>query len=190
VAEPLALWHAEHVNFAGLLDLLESQVRAFHAGERPNYDLMADIVFYLRSYSDYVHHPREDVAFALLAEREPGLELEISRLRQEHWVIAAAGEELLRRLGDAAGDMVVTPRAALEAAAATYLVYYRQHLNAEEREIMPRAAHVLTDDDWAAVAATDPLLADPLFGEDVTARFVELRRQIDLNSSRRRRSLV
>ena len=71
MAEPLAAWHAEHVNFARLLDLLETQVAAFHRGERPNYHLMGDIVSYLRSFADCIHHPREDAAFARLAEREP-----------------------------------------------------------------------------------------------------------------------
>ena len=181
MAEPLAVWQAEHVNFARLLDLLETQVAAFHHGERPNYDLMGDIVYYLRSFADCVHHPREDVAFARLAEREPGMEVVINRLLQEHRVIATAGEELFNRLNEAAGD-VMTPRVGLEAAAATYLVYYRHHLATEEREIMPRAAQLLTQEDWAAVAAIAPAASDPLFGDDVEARFRELRMQIALEA--------
>ena len=177
VAEPLAVWHAEHVNFAGLLDLLERQVVAFGDGARPNYDLMVDIVYYLRAYSDCVHHPREDVAFERLGARELAMNATISRLRQEHRVIATAGEELLWRLNEATGD-VVSPRSALEAAAATYLSYYRQHLNTEERDVMPRAAKLLTAEDWLAVAAAVPPVADPLFGEHVEVRFTELRRQI------------
>jgi hemerythrin-like domain-containing protein len=177
MAESLAVWHAEHVNFARLLDLLETQLAAFHRGARPDYDLMGDIIYYLRSFSDRFHHPREDVAFARLVEREPGMELVINRLLQEHRVIATAGDELVNRLNEAAGD-VMTPRAALEAAAAMYLVYYRHHLATEEREIMPRAAQVLTQEDWAAVATTVPATPDPLFGGDVEVRFRELRRQI------------
>jgi hemerythrin-like domain-containing protein len=177
MSEPLAVWHSEHVNFARLLDLLETQVAAFHRGVRPNYDLMVDIVYYLRSFADRFHHPREDVAFARLIEREPDMQVVINRLLQEHRVIATAGDEFFNRLNEVAED-VVTPRAALEAAAATYLVYYRHHLATEEREIMPRAAQLLTEEDWAAVAATVPVGPDPLFGDDVEARFRELRRQI------------
>ena len=177
MANSLAAWHAEHVNFARLLDLLEIQVANFHRGERPNYDLMGDIVYYLRSFADCIHHPREDVAFARLAEREPAMELVINRLLQEHRVISTASEELLNRLNEAAED-VLTPRVALEAAAATYVVYYRHHLAAEEGEIMPRAAQLLTQADWAAVAATVPAASDPLFGNHVEARFRELRKQI------------
>jgi len=177
VAEPLAVWHAEHINFAGLLDLLERQVAAFGDGARPNYDLMVDIVHYLRAYSDCVHHRREDVAFARLAERDLSMNALISRLLQEHRVIATAGEELLWRLNEATGD-VMTPRAALEAAAATYLGYYRNHLNTEEREVMPRAAQVLTPEDWLEMSAAAPPVADPLFGERVEQRYTELSRQL------------
>jgi hemerythrin-like domain-containing protein len=89
-----ALWHAEHVNFARLLDLLEKQVAAFHVGEQPNYDLMLDVVYYLRHYPDQVHHPQEDVAFARVLERDPTMKSQIDRLMQEHHVIAAVGETL------------------------------------------------------------------------------------------------
>ena len=184
--EPLAVWHAEHVNFARLLDLLETQITAFHRGERPDYDLMGDIVYYLRSYSDCVHHPREDIAFARLAQREREMEMVTNRLKQEHRVIATAGENLSKRLNEAAGD-VMSPRAELEAVAATYLVYYRHHLDTEEREIMPRAAKLLTQEDWATVAATVPATPDPLFGDDVEARFKELRKQIALEARTSRR---
>jgi hemerythrin-like domain-containing protein len=177
MVEPLGVWQAEHVNFARLLDLLETQVAAFHRGEPPDYDLMGDIVFYLRSFADRYHHFREDVAFARLLERDPGMQLVINRLLQEHRVIVTVGDELLNRLNEAVGD-VVTPRVALEAAAATYLVYYRHHLATEEREIIPRAAQLLTQDDWAAVAANAPAASDPLFGGDVEARFRELRMQL------------
>ena len=101
----------------------------------------------------------------------------IDRLRQEHRVIAISGDELFNRLNEATGDVMI-PRVALEAAAATYVVYYRRHLATEEREIMPRAAQLLTQEDWAAMAATVPAASDPLFGDDVEARFRGLRKQI------------
>jgi len=174
----LAGWHSDHLRFARLLGLLDAQIAAFHGGAQPNYDLIADIVFYLHSYADTVHHPREEVAFKRLAAREPALELELSRLAQEHKVIAAAGNELLERLNEAAAD-AVAPRGALEAAAATYVVYYRNHLASEERGILPRARQLFTPQDWAAIEATGPVGVDPLFGDRVEERYLALRRQID-----------
>ncbi|CAM2170314.1 AraC family transcriptional regulator [Paraburkholderia sacchari] len=173
----LARWHADHVNFVRLLDLLDEQVAAFHLGETSDYVLMSDILYYLRDYSDRFHHPPEDVAYARLVERDPGTRLIVNRLLQEHRVIATAGEELFNRLNDAAAD-VLAPRADLEAATATYLVYYRHHIFSEERDIMARAAQALTEEDWAAVAAAVQAGPDPLFGDNVLERFIALRRKI------------
>ena len=65
-ANPIEAWHTEHAYFMRLLDLLHDQVAIFESGQRPKYDLMEDIISYLRNYSDRYHHPREDVAFARL----------------------------------------------------------------------------------------------------------------------------
>jgi hemerythrin-like domain-containing protein len=176
--DPIAEWHAEHRKFAQLLSLLERELDVFHLGEHPNYELMNDIVSYLHQFADQVHHPREDVAFARLVGRDPDIELLINRLKQEHRVITIAGDELLKYLDEASSDVLI-PRAELEAAAATFLVYYRNHLNVEERKIMPLAARHLSKEDWAAVSAAVANRPDPLFGENVDVRFEELRRQID-----------
>jgi hemerythrin-like domain-containing protein len=181
MADPLAAWHTDHINFARLLDILEEQVTAFQKNVSPNYALMADILYYMRNYSDRVHHPREDVAYARLAERDPEIKLVTNRLLQEHRVLATAGDDLLTHINEA-GEDVVIPRAALEAATATYLVYYRHHLSTEERDLIPRAAKVLTEKDWAAVDAAVPTSPDPLFGGNVLDRFETLRRQIDLDA--------
>ena len=181
MADALYVWHTDHIHFAQLLDILEAQVSAFHRGESPNYALMADVLYYMRNFSDRVHHPREDVAYARLAERDPNTRLVVNRLLQEHRVLATAGDELLSRINEAGGDVVI-PRASLEAAAATYLVYYRHHLSTEERDVMPRAAQALTEQDWAAVDATVPASPDPLFGGNVLERFESLRRQIGLDA--------
>ena len=173
----IAQWHAEHVHFSRLLDLLEAQVAAFHEGERPNFGLMLDIVSYLRDYADKAHHPREDAAFARLLNHEPALRLPLNRLLQEHRVIAVAGEELVEKLDDVIVDAVVL-RATIEAAAAQYLAYYRHHLATEEREILPRAARLLTEEDWAHIAAAAPSVPDPLFDDPPSDAYRELRELI------------
>jgi hemerythrin-like domain-containing protein len=180
-ADPIATWHADHQYFARLLRLLEEQIAVFHSGESPNYELMRDIVFYLLHYSDQVHHPREDAAFAIVASRDPARRMEINRLMQEHRVIAHTGEALLAQLEGIVGGAIV-PRAAVEAAAATYLVYYRNHLATEEVRILPRAGELLSAKDWETVAAAAPQLRDPLFGDEPLERFRELRREITRES--------
>jgi hemerythrin-like domain-containing protein len=177
MTNPVSHWHGEHANFSRLLDILEKQVDEFHTGGSPNYELMVDIVSYLRHFPDLHHHPREDAAFALLAQRDPKLKIPLERLRQEHRVIAAAGDDLLRTLNEVdSGTMVA--RAAVEAVAAMYLVYYRHHMLNEESEVLPRARKLLTGKDWEAVAAALPAGRDPLFGEKGDAGYRTLRRHI------------
>lgn len=173
----VALWRGEHANFERLLGLFEEQVGAFREGETPNYALMGDIVFYLSHYADRFHHPREDVAFDRLVARDPELAPQVRRLQQEHRVIAAAGNELSERLREVEQDALV-PRKVVESAAATYLVYYRHHLAVEERDMLPRAAELLTESDWDAVVAGVPSAPDPLYGDNPDQRLRELRRHI------------
>jgi hemerythrin-like domain-containing protein len=175
--DPVSEWREEHARFSRLLDVLEGEVAKFHREEHPDYDLMREIVGYLRDCSGQVHHPREDAALARLVARDPGMRLPANRLLQEHRVIATAEEELLRRLDDIEADAVVQ-RSVLEAAAATYLVYYRHHIATEEAEILPRAAMLLTEQDWEAVAAAVPARPDPLANGDFETRYRVLRGQL------------
>ena len=181
---PVLYWHAEHVNFGRLLDILEGQLAEFHDAGKPNYDLMRDIVSYLRHFPDQHHHPREDVAFALLAKRDPAMKIPLARLQQEHRVIASAGEDLLKALDEVESGSLVE-RAAVEAIAAMYLVYYRHHIATEEREVLPHAKKLLGTEDWAAVALARPAARDPLFGDESDAGYRELRRHILMESQGR-----
>ena len=177
MTDPVAIWHAEHMRFARLLDCLEQELTAFHGGEDPDYELMRDVIHYLHHYADRYHHPREDVAFGRMVKRDAALGLLALSLQQEHRVMAAVGETLLKYLEDILEDTVIE-RATVEAAAATYLVYYRHHLAVEEKEMLPRAAGLLTPEDWAAVAAAVPPGPDPVFGENVADRYRELHKRM------------
>ena len=150
---PVQAWHDEHMEFEALLNEVQRQVDIFHAGGRPDYERMLQILSTLRERGDRSHHPREDAAFERLAQRCPDLALELARLQQEHRVIADAGEKLDRLLS-AALDGAVLQRAEVEIAAAMYLVYYGNHIAHEEETILGRAASALTAEDWEAVRRT------------------------------------
>jgi len=140
-----------------------------HAGERPDYERMLDVVAYLREYSDRFHHPREDVAFERLAERRPEMDLVLARLRQEHRVIAHAGETLREHLEAILGGTIV-PRGEVEVAIAMYLVYYGNHIAKEEEDILPRAEQALTPQDWEAVKAGAPAPSELAVAERLEER--------------------
>lgn len=177
MADPIAAWHEEHHYFNRLLRLLQREVDVFATAEVPNYVLMLDIIDYLRDYADQYHHPREDEAFRRLVRHRADRELPLARLRQEHRVIAHAGATLKRLLQEVGSDAVVS-RAEIEVAAATYLVYYGNHIALEEADILPLAAVTLDADDWKAIRDAAPAAHDPLFGPNPDQRFRELRRRI------------
>ena len=177
MADPIALWRAEHAYFNRLLLLLGQQVDVFRTGQRPNYDLMIDIITYLRDFTDKVHHPREDVAFVRLAKHRPDMDLTLARLVQEHRVIANAGENLHRLLTEILGGAVIR-RTETEVAAATYLVYYGNHIAREEEVVLDRAAKALTAEDWEAVKNAVPAISDPLSADSLLTHYQELRRHL------------
>jgi hemerythrin-like domain-containing protein len=172
--DPIGVWHGDHVRFSRLLDFLQREMTVFHGGEDPDYQLMRDAVHYLHFYADRVHHPREDVAFACLVRHLPTFQFTVDRLLQEHRAIAVAGESLLGLLEEILQDTIIA-RSTIESAAALYLVYFRNHLATEEREIMPRAAAVLTPEDWTAVAAAVNAVTDPMSGDDIVVEYRALR---------------
>jgi hemerythrin-like domain-containing protein len=183
MSDPIAAWRAEHDNFARLLGLFEREIARFRAGEHPDYELMLDVLTYLRHFPERTHHPREDVAFARLARYDASVEPLLNRFLQEHRVIAAAAREAQALLAAAERDEFVA-RERVESACATLLVYYRHHIDGENGLILPLAAKHLKSEDWKAVGAAGSADPDPIFGAQVDARYRELRERIEAEAQR------
>lgn len=179
--DPIQAWHEEHMYFKRLLRLLQEEMDVFASGDTPNYQLMLDIISYLRGWADGFHHPREDEAFRRIARKRPDRQLPIARLLQEHRVVAYAGEQLEKMLEEIEAGAII-PRAEVELAAATYLVYYGNHIAKEEEDILPLAATELTEADWEAVKNASPRGHPSDFGADPLERFRELRHRIEMEA--------
>ena len=60
----------DHKNFSRLLDLLEGQLdESAEVEGKADYALMQDIMLYMTRYPDRFHHPKEDLVFTRLVER-------------------------------------------------------------------------------------------------------------------------
>ena len=175
--ETLTLWHADHVNFARLLDLLEEELQRFHQGDSPQYELMLDIMYYMTHYPDVLHHPKEDLVFAIVKVRKASVAGVVDELAEQHIMIKELGDELVRDLDDIVNGSI-TPRARLEEAARAYITSFRTHMRKEEAEILPLAAQLLDAKDWSDISAKIRHIEDPLFGTSAEERYSALRRQI------------
>ncbi len=175
--DSIAIWHAEHANFATLLDLLEGQLDLFHKGESPDYELMLDIMFYMTHYSDVMHHPKEDLAFAKIKERDVSACPIVDQLTSQHLRLKECGDALVHALDDIVNGSI-TSRQQLEVPGRAYVTDFRRHMDTEETAILPLAAKLLRGRDWAAINAAIRHIEDPLSGTSGEERYAALRRQI------------
>ena len=174
----LAQWHTEHVNFAKLLDLLDSQLDLFHRGDTPHYELMLDIMFYMTHYPDAMHHPKEDLAFARIRERDMSMARVVDTLARQHADLHRRGGNLVTSLSDIVNGSMAS-RSSVETPAREYVAAFRDHMNVEEREILPAAEHLLRDSDWSAISAAIRHIDDPLFGRNAETRYAAIEEHLE-----------
>jgi len=180
----LATWHTDHVNFARLLDLLEAQLVLFHDGETPHYELMLDIMFYMTHYPDAIHHPKEDLAFARIKERESGAAATVDELDRQHLELHRLGAQLVASLGDVVNGSVAS-RTSVEAPARAYVETFRRHMDLEEEKILPLAARLLRESDWSAINTAVRHIEDPLFGRNAERRYAAIEEHLERQGSPR-----
>ena len=100
----LAELRRDHANVSLLLEILEEQSQRLLAMERPDYDVMDDIMHYMTSFADAVHHPKEDVLYRRLRKLRPELQgpcccwsRSMPRSAGLAWICAATSKPLSRK---------------------------------------------------------------------------------------------
>lgn len=108
---------------------------------------------YIRTFPDTLHHPKEDdYLFAKLQLRTSKYEEVIRELKAQH----SSGELWMDRLERSLQQFDAGFPPAFEVfrtTLATYCEYEMQHLNLEERVILPAAEEHLTAEDWDDILA-------------------------------------
>jgi len=163
----------DHRNMAIMLDLLGRQIEHIRDGERPDYELIHDIMRYLTVYSDAVHHPKEDLLYAGMMAQQPNLDADLARVEPEHREIAQLGERLRNDVEAVASGAAVT-RERLVADTSDYVRRLRQHMAWEEEDLFRRAKDLVKDekDMFVDIAHLDTL--DPVFGPEREHSFANL----------------
>ena len=177
MAEVIRLLQAEHASLAKLLKALEHQLDQFREGAPTDYDIVQGVVEYCLAYPDLYHHPKEDLVYEKLRDRDPATADRMGNLIAEHDQLA----RLTRRFAAAVHNVlqeVDVSRDAFEEAAQDFLYAYRHHMNEEESQFFPAALKALTEEDWSEIDAKVARPEDPLFGESGDKRFTRLRQEI------------
>lgn len=170
MAELLDRLTQDHRHLARVLDLLDDLLDRFHAGDEPDYELMCEMLEYIESYADQVHHPNEEDIFDRLRahtdERYPVLD----RLTDQHLQLTRINKQFRQSLEGIVHEEVLR-RDQVEVQGRELVEALREHLDLEEREAFPLARERLSAGDWDRLLATTSSHEDPLFGPAGRRRF-------------------
>ena len=169
----LAELRRDHSNVSLLLDMLEQQIQRLVALEKPDYDVMDDIMHYMTSFADAVHHPKEDGLYKRLKKLRPEMGGRLLMLEQEHAEIARLGVDLRSDIEAIESEAMVRRETVLGDARA-YIGMLRNQMLWEEEELF-----VLLEELSAALDEDDgneplPRGRDPVFGGEVEREFERL----------------
>jgi hemerythrin-like domain-containing protein len=159
----IRILHEEHAALRGLLcSMLAILRQARTAGSGPDFAVLRAMLFYIAEFPEKRHHRKEsDLLFPKLRARTPQARRLLDHLDEDH----TRGEAKIRELEHALTSYEMlgdSQRQSFEASARRYVDFYLAHMALEEREILPLAERVLTDEDWDELDAAMGLDPDPL----------------------------
>lgn len=164
----------EHRVIAKLLDIVEEQIGVVAAGTTADFDLLRLVMRYTGEYPDRVHHPREDVVFALVKRRAPEMAETIDALIGEHAEIPGETARFARLI-DLMADDGTMRRSLFVSEGRAYVAIQRRHMERENTVLLPAALAALTAEDWAAAEADTARVEDPLLGGADAGEYRRLR---------------
>ena len=155
----------EHAALAAMLRsivlLLEQRRKK---GTLPDFATLRAMLFYVDEFPEKRHHRKEtELLFPKLRARTPISRDLLDKLDSDH----ARGERRIRDVEHAllAFEMLgESRREAFERTVGEYVDFYLGHMALEEREILPLAERVLTEDDWRDLDEAFAQNRDPMTG--------------------------
>ena len=142
--------------------------------DKPDFNLLGAMIYYIDSFPERFHHPKEDqYLYRLLRMRHPQAAPLLDRLEAEHRV----GAEKIRTLQQALARYQQGGKAEFSsflAAVESYAAFHWEHMRAEEQEALPMAEKYLSVSDWEAIDAAFLGHSDPMLGADARTEFDKL----------------
>ena len=153
----------EHRSIAAVLHGMKELVfRIRERGAKIDPRVFRAMLYYLDTFSERMHHPKEDqYLFAPLRRLGAGADELIAELEREH----AQGENALRRVEQCLiryeeGGEKEFPEFAREIE--RFVEGYWSHMSKEEERVFPLAEKLFTRSDWEAIDKAFQANADPL----------------------------
>ncbi|CAK0769116.1 Cation-binding protein [Gammaproteobacteria bacterium] len=171
----------DHRNLERLLMIVEGQMQGFRAGRTLNLEVMVEVLAYMETYADQIHHPAENLVFEALIRQVGRPTREVSRLLEDHQSLGGLTRRFRLALEGILQGQVI-PREAVEQVGEEFIRTNRQHLLMEEREVFPMAEDALTGEDWRLLESRVPSSNDPLFGRCDPLHFQTLCQQLALDN--------
>jgi len=173
--EAIGLIQDEHRSLAAVIQAAEFLVRKYiREGKAPDFKLLHAMLYYVREFPERRHHPKEDkVLFAKLKARTSEAGAVIADLEQEH----ARGGQMLNALTVALSSWeagAAQGAKGFEAELSHFADFYWRHMEKEEKQVLPVAERIFTDQDWKEVEAAFAANADPMLGKNTGDEFREL----------------
>ncbi len=165
----------EHRSLAAVVHGLKFVVREIREKKiQPDFKLLWAMLYYVDAFPERLHHPKEDAyLFDKLRIRSPEAEPILRELEQQHRDGAAYVREMERTLGHfEAGN----PEGfdSFAGAVESFAETIWNHMNTEERVILPMARDRLTDEDWVEIGRAFGENGDPRFGLNPDHEFRDL----------------
>jgi hemerythrin-like domain-containing protein len=162
----------EHRTLAAVLHGMLHLVRevADHATEA-DFRVLGAMVYYIDTFPERFHHPKEDrYLFRSLRGRCAEAGPLLDRLETEH----RTGNEKIRSLEQALARFHAGGKGEFSnfsAAVEGYAKFHWDHMQAEEREVLPLAERHLTAADWREIDAAFEGHTDPLLGAESSEKY-------------------
>ena len=167
----------DHGRMRQLLRIIEEQLALYRSGVAPDFDILGQIIEYTLNFPDLVHHPKEDLVYNRLLQRDPASAEGILDLFTDHARLGVLTRRFAAALRNVTRD-VELPRDLFEGVAREYLEEMRRHMAIEETEFFPRALLRLESEDWAEIDAAITSPEDPLFGTRLADEYRKLHQWI------------
>jgi hemerythrin-like domain-containing protein len=181
----------EHRNFGSVLSALLRLVEdAVDCRTRPDFELLASMLYYIQVFPERLHHPKESrFLFHALRLRHPGAYALLERLEDEHgqmdqMLLALHRCFIAFQAGAPAGGEH------LRDALIAYTHFHFNHMRTEEDQLLPLARRYLLQEDWVNLAQAFESHSDPVFGAAVQRQFERMRRAIEAQAPSKMRLLL